>query len=81
MTDVADSTVEIFVELLDEGTAVSRPTQARLVGPQEYLVLPTPDYDPEIEHWEFPPGSVVQCALEHLHLGEVLVARKLVRRQ
>lgn len=81
MSEVPASNIEIFIPLLDEGTAVSRPTQARLAGPQEYLVLPTPDYDPEIEHWEFPPGSVVQCAQEHWHSGEILVARKLVRRQ
>ena len=81
MSEAPASNIEIFIPLLDEGTAVSRPTQARLVGPEEYLVLPTPDYDQEVEHWEFPPGSVVQCVLEHWHLGDILVARKLVRRQ
>lgn len=47
----ATETEVIYVELLDEGTDVIRPTLAKIVGPQEYLILPTPDYDLEDEHW------------------------------
>lgn len=74
------STIEIFIPLLDEGTQVSRPTQAEVVGEDEYLVLPTPNYDPELETWEFPPGSVVQCELARAREGdEYLLACKRVR--
>jgi hypothetical protein len=50
----------IYICLLDEGTEVARPTRARRHGNGVYLVLPTPDYDPGLENWEFPPGSIVQ---------------------
>ena len=79
MSEVPNSNIEIFISLLDEGIDVWRPTQAKLVGPQEFLVLPTPNYNPETEHWEFPPGSVVECVLEHRDDGDIMVARKLVR--
>ena len=54
-------TVTIYVRLLGEGTDVSRPTQALEVGNSAYHLLATPNYDPENEHWEFPPGSIVRC--------------------
>jgi hypothetical protein len=41
-------------------------------------VLPTADYDPELELWEFPPGSIVQGVLETYEGEEILVARKVV---
>ena len=50
----------IYVRLLDEGTEVSRPTEVLEVGPGLFKVLPTPDYDPADEKWEFPPGSIVR---------------------
>lgn len=79
MSDVSTSTIEIYIPLLDEGVDVVRPTEAKVVGPQEYLILPTPNYDPETETWEFLPGSVVQCKLETWSSGEILVARTLDR--
>jgi hypothetical protein len=79
MSEVPASIIKIFVPLLDEGTDVARPTEAKLVGSEEYLVLPTPDYDPELEHWEFPPGSIVRCALKHRSGGDILVAQERVR--
>ena len=42
-----------------------------------YRVLPTTDYDPEVEEWEFPPGSIVECILETRDGREILVARKM----
>jgi hypothetical protein len=53
--------IRIYVPLLNEGTAVARPTFASLVAQGQYLVLPTEDYDPQDEAWEFPPGSIVRC--------------------
>ncbi|MHB8885823.1 MAG: hypothetical protein ACYC5H_12250 [Methylovirgula sp.] len=79
MSDGPITSIEIYIPLLDEGTDVWRPTLAEVVGPQEFLVPPTPDYDPDDEHWGFPPGSVVECAVMPREGGDVLVARKLVR--
>jgi len=59
--DITNRTVTIYVRLLDEGTPTSRPTNAVKVGVESFRLLATPNYDPEDEHWEFPPGSVVRC--------------------
>lgn len=56
-----DSTVEIHVRLLDEGTDCSRPTKAVNVGKGLFRLLPTKNYDPEDERWEFLPGSIVRA--------------------
>lgn len=53
--------VEVYVPLLEEGTPTIRPTQAVSLGGDLYRILPTKDYDPENEVWEFLPGSVVRC--------------------
>ena len=74
-TDSGTST--IFVSLLDEGTTVLRPTQGLRVRDGLYTVLPTSGYDPDDEHWEFPPGSIVRCVIVE-HEGErILVAKEL----
>ena len=57
----SDKQVEtVFVRLLDEGTDVVRPTSALLLGNGSFQLLPTSDYDPKFETWEFLPGSKVQ---------------------
>ena len=56
-----DSTVEIHVRLLDEGTDCSRPTKAINVGNGLFKLLPSENYDPKDENWEFPPGSIVRA--------------------
>jgi hypothetical protein len=58
-----DSVVEIYVRLLEEGTDCSRPTQGVVLGNGLFKLLPTANYDPNDEHWEFLPGSIV-CAEE-----------------
>ena len=60
-SDLSNGTVTIYVRLLDEGTPTSRPTKAVQVGIDSFKLLATPNYDPEDEHWEFLPGSVVRC--------------------
>ena len=70
------SVLTIYIPLLNEGTSVVRPTQAVKLGENLYRVLPTQDYDPNDEEWEFPPGSVVECVLETRSGREVVVARK-----
>ncbi len=72
------STDTIYVSLLDEGTTVVRPTQGAPLGGGVYEVLATPEYDPDDEHWEFPPGSVVRCVLEMYEGEELLVAKESV---
>lgn len=69
----------IYIPLLNEGVPVLRPTKGRYIGGDEYVVLPTQDYDPEGETWEFPPGSVVACTREMHEREALLVARKLVK--
>jgi len=71
-------TIEIYVPLLNEGTDVLRPTQGRVIGPDEVQVLPTPDYDPGIEEWSFPPGNRVKCIVEMRGGCKLLVARQRI---
>ena len=70
-------TTTVYIRLLDEGTDVFRPTQAECVREGVYRLLPTKDYDPEDEHWEFLPGQTVNCESVKLHGGARLVAMSL----
>ena len=56
-----NSVVKIHVRLLDEGTECSRPTQGVVLGNDLFKLLPTDNYDPNDEHWEFVPGSIVRA--------------------
>ena len=69
--------VKVFVRLLDEGTDVSRPTEALDLGGGLFELLPTPDCDSEVETWEFSPGSIVRCEKRHESSGEYLLAVKV----
>ena len=72
----------IYIQLLDEGTTVFRPTQGLSLGNGLYEVLPTCDYNPEDEHWEFTPGSVVRCLLETRPGGkQLLIAKELIEKK
>jgi hypothetical protein len=68
--------VKIFVYLLEEGTDVWRPTEAVPIGDGLFKILPTPEYDPEDEVWEFPPGSIVRCETRQDDSGQYIVAVK-----
>ena len=70
---------KIYVALLDEGTDVWRPTEATALGQGLYKLLPTPNYDPEDEIWEFLPGSIVRVKPKMFRDGEELVAIERVR--
>ena len=70
--------VRVYVRLLDEGTDVSRPTDALDLGNGQFELLPTPNYDAEIETWEFPPGSRVRCEKRSGARGEYLLATAFV---
>lgn len=64
----------IYIRLLDEGTPVYRPTQGMMIEDLIFEVLPTEDYSPEDEHWEFPPGKIVRCKKEIYGGNEIIVA-------
>ncbi len=71
---VEEKTITVFVPLCDEGTPTLRPTQAIPLGGDLYKILPTPDYDPEDETWEFLPGSVVRCdRITSLTTGKIIL--------
>lgn len=71
-----DKTVKIYIRLRQEGIECSRPTQALDLGDGLFKVLPTPDYDPEDEVWEFPPDSIVRSQVQRSNGGEFLLAIK-----
>ena len=49
---------QVFVALLDEGTEVWRPVQARPLGGDRYELL---GIVPAGERWQFTPGQRVRC--------------------
>ena len=57
---MSEKTMEVYVVLLEEGTDTIRGTQAIDLGDGTFKLLPTPNYDPEDEIWEFLPGSIVK---------------------
>ena len=77
-TGSSTSTIEIYIPLLNEGTDVLRPTQGLRLGSDEFRVLPTPNYNPADEEWEFPPGTKVKCVQEVRGGRELLVARQRI---
>ncbi len=77
-TGSSTNIVEIFIPLRNEGTNVLRPTQGVILGPDEFRVLPAPNYDPMDEEWQFPPESIVMCRRETWNGRELLVAREPV---
>jgi len=64
----------IYVRLLDEGVNVYRPVQAVAITSLVYEIKADDSYDPEDEHWEFPPGSKVIVEEKILEKKTVLVA-------
>lgn len=50
--------VDVYVKLSKDGA--ERPAKALSLRQGLYKILPTPDYKPETQKWEFPPGSVVR---------------------
>jgi hypothetical protein len=70
--------VEIYVPLRNEGTEVLRPTAGIVLEPDVVRVVATQDYDPDVEEWEFLPGSTVRCVKELRGGREIPVARQRV---
>lgn len=68
----------IYVALLDEGTSVWRPVKAQRIGEDMYRIV-SENLDPDDEHWQFPPGTVMRCEVRRLSGGESLVAVELMQ--
>ncbi len=66
--------IQVYVQLLGEGTTVYRPTTGVPFGSGAVTLLAPQDFDPSDEEWEFAPGSVVRVERRVLSGGEVLVA-------
>jgi hypothetical protein len=74
MQQTPAATTTIYIRLLEEATTCLRPTQAVPMADGTYRVLPTADYDPTDEVWEFSPGSTVHCESFDSESGPYLVA-------
>ncbi len=70
--------IQVYVQLLNEGTLVYRPTRGTIVGPLVVRLEATPDYDPDDEEWEFLPGSTVAIETLMLSEGAHLVATRRI---
>ena len=70
-------TDQIYVALLDEGLPVWRPVPARQLDESTFIIDRPKDYDPDVETWEFPPGSTVICEPRSTANGEILAAVQL----
>ncbi len=67
--------VEIYIPLLNEGIPVLRPATGLFVAPDVIRIEAPAEYDPDVEEWEFPPGSEVRCLAEFRDGRQILVAR------
>jgi hypothetical protein len=52
--------VKIYVNLLNKDTPCARPTHALTLRNGLYELLAAEGYDPDAEHWEFRPGTIVR---------------------
>lgn len=75
---ISRRTQTVYVALLNEGTRVCRPVQAKRLRDDVFELLSEATHDPSVEEWQFPPGSVVRCCYEKWSDGVVLIARELV---
>ena len=69
----------IYIYLKDEGTDVWRPAPAWRIGGSSYIVLRPDDYDADVERWQFPPGSTVECERRTLSGDSVMAAVRSVQ--
>jgi hypothetical protein len=71
---------QVYVSLMDEGVRVWRPVPARKIAPGVYVLGSPPDYDRELESWEFPPGSTVIAENRKTANGNILAAVRLAQK-
>lgn len=74
MTQAPEQPLQVYVRLLGEGTTVYRPAFAMPTGTNTARLLMPSGFDPDDEHWEFQPGTLVSLERRRLSGGEVLVA-------
>jgi len=67
-------TETIYIPLEEEGVKVRRPARAYRRPDGKYIVLRPTDYDPTLENWAFPPGSIVECQSVREAGREILAA-------
>ena len=67
--------VVVYVELLDEGTTVWRPTTAYRLD-EKILILSNENYHAETETWAVSPGSLITIEQKQLADGPVGVAKR-----
>ena len=70
----ATETTKVYIRLLDEGSEAARSAEAVDLGNGLFRILSPPDYAPDDEHWEFPPGSIVRCEPKNFEGMEYLLA-------
>jgi hypothetical protein len=68
--------MNIYIQLLNEGTEVYRPVPASKIKDNLYKVEGFEIYDPEDEIWEFTPSTYVLVEQRNLDGKKVLVAIK-----
>jgi hypothetical protein len=68
------NTVQIYVEVLNEGSPTLRSTQAIEQGNGILKLLPADNYNPQDEQWAFPPGSLVRGEKKMNGKKEILFA-------
>lgn len=72
--------IQIHVFLREMGKSTTKQTEAIVLKNGLYKLLPTPDYNPEVDIWEFSPGSVVRTIKEKDEFGnKVLLAFEQIR--
>ncbi|MBB5316090.1 hypothetical protein [Tunturibacter empetritectus] len=69
----------VYVKLFEEAVDVIRPTSAVSLGQGKYQLLPPDNYDPEDEHWEFVPGSIVEVVRTTIDGKLILLAISLAK--
>jgi hypothetical protein len=69
-----DSSIEVYVRLLNEGTDVYRPVPSRRLADDTFLLCGEDIYNCEDEEWEFGPGSAVKVIEKEFALGRGLLA-------
>jgi hypothetical protein len=75
-TVLSTNEMVLYIPLLNEGTNVLRAAKGLAIGQDTARVLATADYNPELEDWQFPPGSTVRFTKENHSGREILVARQ-----
>lgn len=66
-----DTDTTVYVRLMDDGTDVWRPVNAKRLPDGTFELAMPEGYDPENETWEFLPHARVRCASRQFSDGEI----------